>query len=793
MKKLCFAYFPKHTRTFIRTFICLVTFLFFFSANKNFQVYGEEITANNNGIKAPVLSKLMERDVRLPHTKQIVDGNLANLISIETEDALGAISILKNKITKISNPHDDLSDSLTRLFNEAEKGIVDKNEASGIMDILLGTTSGRIYDGFALLNFNRWNDSSIPSSAFPDDVTTGEYKTKKIRFSGKTERNFKKLAEDINLDLLDEDDDVTIWEVDVNMLWYGQQFDSDTFFIHIPIINAAKNIPSPDDTLRINYHIYSLIDEDFAPIQTLFDANPGVEFPGEGSVRLPHKGEDTVWTRIERNSVTHVTVQHSALRFLSGIYTWGWEEHPPRVHFLDFLTELTNAESEKNELDPKSQSRSIRNRELDINSIGNAAPEKKIYKIAKAVLDETITASELVAMLNDSNTEPAGIFTEWMDLMTNQLQLPPEVVDILESEGKSANDYDYIVVFMNNEMYGQGIFDRSIRSWQQGEIMHNRIFNLDNFTHYYRNVDFGPALNDDLTRNVFNGIFSFEIFNIKPTYGAPKVAEMQWRAGWGFRPHYSIIQQDGVFPRESDRKMLKPFVAPKFSEKQMAHYYGYQYSEENRQGDFIFTPLLSIIQSEKDNSFDYLYECPKSFSVRTLEFITNRWGIFKIFQPLTAVTEGLIIGQKTEGFGVAKMCDHINHAGMFCENDLSRLHPLNIRNVDTDLDGINDKLYFPTFLINPNKNGGDIIPPTTAWEPFLYLSPENGTIYIDPDDVKKGYWTDLTYAHGRPVYAMDNIEVNIEMPRASGQLFYQFDGLYHDNNIFSPHPFSSQR
>ncbi|MGR3220214.1 MAG: hypothetical protein ACUZ8H_10410, partial [Candidatus Anammoxibacter sp.] len=670
---------------------------------------------------------------------------------------------------------------------------VDKNEANEIMDILLGTTSGRIYDGFALLNFNRWNDPSIPASAFTDDVVTGEYKTKKIRFSGKTERNFKKQADNINPDLLEDEDDVTIWEVDVNMLWYGQQFDSDTFYIHIPIIDANNDIPAPDDTLRINYHIYSLIDEDFAPTQILFDADPGVEFPNEGSVRLPHKAEDTVWTRIKRNSITHITVQHSALRFLRGIYTWGWEVHPPRVHFLDFLTELTNPVNEKNELDPKSLSKSIRNRELDIDSIGNAAPEKKIYKIAKAVLDETITATELVDMLNDSRTEPKGIFTEWIDLMANRLQLPPEVVDILASDGKSADDYDYIVVFLNNEMYGQGIFDKSIRSWKQGEIVHNRIFNMDNFTHYYRNVDFGPALHDDLMRNVFNGIFSFEIFNIKPTYGVPKVAEMQWRAGWGFRPHYSIIQQEDVFPHKSDREMLKPFVAPEFSEKKMSHYFGYQYSEENRQGDFIFNPPLSVIQSKKNRSFDYLYECPKRFSVKMLESITSRWRIFKLFRSFTSISEGLIIGQETEGFGVAKMCDHISHTGRFCENDISRFHPLNIKNVDTDLDGTNDKLYFPTFLINPNKNGGDIIPPTAAWEPFLYLSPKNGTIYIDPDDPKKGYRVDLTFAHGRPVHSMENIEVNIEMPRASGQLFYQFDDLFHDNNIFSPHPFSSQR
>jgi len=32
----------------------------------------------------------------------------------------------------------------------------------------------------------------------------------------------------------------------------------------------------------------------------------------------------------------------------------------------------------------------------------------------------------------------------------------------------------------------------------------------------------------------------------------------------------------------------------------------------------------------------------------------------------------------------------------------------------------------------------------------------------------------------------------IEAPRASAQVFYQFDDLFHDNAIFSPHPKSGE-
>jgi hypothetical protein len=83
---------------------------------------------------------------------------------------------------------------------------------------------------------------------------------------------------------------------------------------------------------------------------------------------------------------------------------------------------------------------------------------------------------------------------------------------------------------------------------------------------------------------------------------------------------------------------------------------------------------------------------------------------------------------------------------------------------------------------------GDIIPPTGAWETFTYLSPHNGTIYIDPNDKSKGHWADLTYGHGTPVFAEGTLDATIELPRASGQVFYQFDDLFHDNSIFSPHP-----
>lgn len=384
---------------------------------------------NNKGIKETVLSQLLGKDIRVPHTDQVdEDRNLKNLVKHEIVPAKGALSILGHEITSVTNPHDDLNEALALLSLDAGNGTINTEAAQDIKDILLGTTEGKIYDGFSLLNFNRWNEPSIPASAFPADVEQGAYKTKVIRDTGLTEPNFK-----------DDGTDVTIWEVDVNMFWYGQQYDSDTFLIKAPLEVGGKAV-SRDDTLRVNYHIYSLIKEDFAPTMVTLDANPMLEFPGQGSVSLPHKGEDSVWVEVNKDNVEHITVKHTALRFFRGIYTWGWRVHPPRIQFLDFLFETKDGHTGETILEPRSLSMATRNGELDIAGIGDAAPEKKIYTIINKALDGTITASELSAMLNDPDNGPAGTYPEWIELMVNQLQLPPEAEDVLTASGKDLSN-----------------------------------------------------------------------------------------------------------------------------------------------------------------------------------------------------------------------------------------------------------------------------------------------------------------------------------------------------------------
>jgi hypothetical protein len=382
--------------------------------------------------------------------------------------------------------------------------------------------------------------------------------------------------------------------------------------------------------------------------------------------------------------------------------------------------------------------------------------------VAKAVLDGA-TPENVYAMLTDSETLPRGDWTEWTDLLENQRQLPPEAWDVLAAEGIPPGEfgpYRFVSVYLNNEMYGTGPTGGEIEGWQQGDQFPVKLINLDNHTHYFRNVDFGPRLHDDISQCCSAGSHSFEIMNFKPTYGAPKVAEMQWRAGWGFRPHLDVLQHLGVFPRVSDNVWTK-----KFFDGAGNSVTGYQYSEGARGGDFRFNPPPFII-GDHDN--------PAPSPLREEDG-----------------TPGLVIGQTTEGYGVAQMCP-ADPAG-FCTTDLGPANPHGVLNwpAPNDPSVAKTELRFPPFLRNPaqgNPQAGDIIPPTPAWKPFLWINPRNGSLFIDPDDPSQGYWADLTYSHGTPVPAGHSLNATVEAPRASAQVFYQFDDLFHDNAIFSPHP-----
>ena len=725
---------------------------------------------NEPGILEPVLSHLQQREVRIPNTDQTTDNfNQANVDGqIVREDALTTTSLTGFPISHVASPNDDMFFALSDLANAAASADDAGMEAAAeeLMDILLGTTEGRIYDGFSMLNFNRWKDPSIGAQYFPPDVVQGEYKMKEAQDTGRTFISPY------------DGEERRIWEVDIALLYYDGQIDSDTFLVKFPFGFH------PDDTLHVNYRIFSLVQEDFSPTVVALDKRLRAN-----TVQFPFKGEDSVWIAFFPGEVLNVTVKYPPARQLRGVYTWGWRVHPPRIQFMQPVYEIEKVNDGDPDTttviwDPQSESFVIRNREeLTIETISGAAPEKKMYTVAKAVLDGTADAATVDAWLNQENQGPRGTWFEWADLVKEQRQLPPEALDVLAAEDGLGpgefGEFEMITVFMNNEAYGAGPVFNAVKPWKQGDVFKIKLINLDKHTHYFRNVDFSARQHDDILRCCGGGETSFEVMNFKPSYGAPKVAEAQWRAGWGFRPHLDVLQQSGVFPRSSDRVMLKPF---KGGEGQVR--FGFQYSAEARGGDFRFNPPPFIIGEDETN--------PSSFQLQDLDG-----------------QNGIVLGQFTEGYGVGQMCPNDPAPG-FCTQDIAEYNPNGALNfpppplqgqpvLPPDVGKFPGDIYpdhpvelrFPPFLRNPSQGSagaGDIIPPTGAWRPFLWLHPENGTIWNDPNDPSQGFWADETYSHGAPVFAGASLNATVELPRAAGQVFYQFDDLFHDNMIFSPHP-----
>ncbi len=655
----------------------------------------------------PVLSHALGTEVRVPNSVAAFGGrSLLQRSDLEMTPLLGATSVTGNEIENLHDPLQDLELALYALHRAAREAgdapIADLSAAAEAEAILTGTTSGRLYDGFALLNYNR--------GAWAPGHVEGEYKMKELTDTGET--------------FVSEVDGQVhrMWEVTINMLWYGQNFDSDTYLLRIPY--EADRF----DQFRINWRIYSLIQEDLAPTFIMND--------GFGRI---FQGFDSTFLSLPAEMLSEVTIEYPPLVNFRGMYIWGWGVHPPRVQFLQPVREI-DAEGH---LDPAGLSFATRTREnLTLDAISPVAPEMKAYRVVQAALGGA-TGDEVAAMLDDPAVEPRGTYREWLDLAADLRRLPPEAWDVLAAEEGLApgdyGDYDIILAYANNEIYGETPYaapgsesiDGVVADWAQGDTFKVKVINLDRIVHYYRNVDFSAPLSDEMERAFGNGAFSFERFSPKPTYGVPKVAEMQWRTGWGFVPHMGIRSQPGLFPRPEDRRRLTPFLG------QLGDtFYGYVF--ENASDYWRFDPPAKIREGERIVAGEPLREADGS--------------------------PGVLIGTDTEGFGVAKM-----------PTEPITTHP--------DQENFAE-LTFPGFLRNPDPKGGDIIPPTPVWAPFLTLDPRTGTLQ-SPDG---SYWVDQTYFHGRPVPAGESIVAHVEAPRSAGQLFYQFDPLFHDNMIFSYHP-----
>lgn len=694
---------------------------------------------NDPGILDPVLFEQGRLRSRIPQSHQISnDSELLNIVgginAVKRKAAVGQPSATGSTIQNDRSPNRVLEEAVDDLDRAAQAGQAGAMQAAAqrAAAVLLGTTTGELFDGFAMLNHDRgaWLPGHLP----------GHDRMKALRDSGLTTTGPDGLPR-------------KIWEADVRLLWYDDELDSDTHFLRVP--EAADDF----DILRVNYTIYASSGGDFAPSVLLDDVR------AEGSNHLPFKGFDATWVPLSAGEITEMTLQYPPLGQIRGLQVWDWRATPWRSNSIQLVREVVDAHSGAVELDPRARALVAGNAARDLASVAPAAPERKILTVVEAV-QAGATPAQVAAMLNQPQTGPLGVWDDWVRQLADRTALPEEALQILALEGifpdqpgpRPLGPYDLIAVFANHEMRLLRVDDppagalappRRLPGAFPGETLQLKVINLDGIAHRVQVHEAGPPLHFDIKDCHYApaGGHSLEIFSWKPWYGAPKAAELQWRAGWGFRPHADVIEQFDVFPRLVDRLALQPYTDGAGRSRA-----GWQEPAHRRGGDFVFDPPTEWIGKPG---------APSALPLREANGAA-----------------GLLLGTVTPGYGTARVCDHPNDPpGSWCSQDLAAFNPYGELNFDSDGDGVDDQLRFPAWLRNPDPAGGDLIPSTLAWEPFLYLNPSNGTVWLDPANPDDGLWADRSYAFGEPVPAASSANLEVVAKRGLPQALWIVDGL----------------
>jgi len=686
---------------------------------------------NSPGMLDPVVEHYLRAGVRLPGSDQVLPpSELVNIVGgARRRPAAGATSAAGATIgaNGADSPNRGLKDALAGMDDASAVGNMAQARAwaQEALSILNGSTQGRIYDGFPMLNLDR--------GAWRADHVAGEYLTKRAVDSGRRMTGPGGRVQ-------------KVWTVQVNLLFYDEDVDGDTAFLLIP---PEAN---PFDVLVVQWRVYASEHDNFIPTNYLQDFAPF----GEGL--LPSKGYDVTWATVGGEEVLDVAVNHGTLGNLRGLQAWRWRPVRPSAHFIQPVFERRDPVSGQVRRDARGAAVMELRRGQGPDTIGAVAPESKVKTVAEAVLAGA-SAAAVQAMLNDAQTPPFGTYEQWSDLLKAKNVLPPETWQALAQEGITPGmsdpfgPYDVVMAWANHELYvvadDPTVLDPVTGAWipqpedQQGARLQVKVFNHDPVQHYLQVADYGSALHDDIgtCSNAPGGGHSLEIFNEKPVFGAPKIHELMWRASFGLRRGLGYLEPYDVFPRPEDRAGLTAFQDPSGATR-----LGWLWPADLRGADFVV-------------------RVPRAW-------LGTSAGLSESGHP-----GGLRIGATTPGFGVARM-----PAG-----DLSAFHPDGYVNADTDGDQIPDALIFPSWMRNPDPAGGDLIPTTPDFEPFLWLSPENGTPWVDPAQPALGPWAARTFAFGQPVPAGASQTHTVVRARYSGQGLWYTDGLWRDQAVSATH------
>ena len=235
----------------------------------------------------------------------------------------------------------------------------------------------------------------------------------------------------------------------------------------------------------------------------------------QGPYLIPHFGYDSTFTTVRKGKATDVTVRYGQGMNQAGIYIWGWRVHPPRINWIESYSEgqmLASGAPKDWRFGHKWDAVAG----LGVDALGDHSPEKVIYN-ALLTFDLSSGDSTAVAALETS-------VTGMVDHIRDRRGLPP-TEDILDFPNASS---DLNLLYSNLDIFGDNdtLGSSGKRLWEEGDVLRVTIHNDEDFTRFFRAVDFGT------TDYQYNGVDMGRL-DWKPVFGFPQFAANAWAGLFG--------------------------------------------------------------------------------------------------------------------------------------------------------------------------------------------------------------------------------------------------------------------
>ncbi|MGR3219393.1 MAG: hypothetical protein ACUZ8H_06185, partial [Candidatus Anammoxibacter sp.] len=351
------------------------------------------------------------------------------------EKTLASIGLEKN------SPEDDLKDLLDQMTEQEMDPDERKILVQQAIDILLGTNESGKLDSKAYLNFPLLN------------IISGN------------EEKIKRVSEWNNTETFDENGNV-----DVNLIYYGQEIDGDTFLLEIPktfmenpfsikfIINNMgqlrcfaptimcqlpnPNFPAADDAEPFGKFSngppsipYGAYDASFYEMDRL------VRFDEDGEPVLDSNGEPR--RTLGQGTRVEIVLAMPPGKFVNGIYTWGWRKHSPLTQFMVVVPEGGKMPNGMLTIDAFANGQA-----KSVDDISDQAPEKIILKALEKFKKEQIDRPRFFKR-RFFKFQLAGIedVKSQISVMKDKSTLPPGF--------EKDENADFTAVYMNGETYSE--------------------------------------------------------------------------------------------------------------------------------------------------------------------------------------------------------------------------------------------------------------------------------------------------------------------------------------------------